>query len=424
MLQPGDILKHCKVSLGMNFVTEEMILRPTAEGVHSMYACFLQIAFNRRERPGSYPDYHEVSAPIVLVFNSLRQLFTKLGCREPYLVYDHLCPDTKRTRKFLSALINFVKFKTDEEVFGEHLLREQAVGVSAEEFAKVREEWTAVQGDIEKIKSKIESQQDSVSEKRACLERLHNSKANIEKARTQVLAAVEALEGQIESDTSLLESVMKTITERQDMLKFVQNSVTNPDAIIKELKLSSDRLEAERAQHLDIDQRLRSLESSMHKCTESALKIKNAKTVLELLQFSKSQKNEVKGKMKARAEALMEAKREIEIAGMKLAAVQRDLAAGNQQTVRKKETAEGRLQSLHTQFKVKTEELSSLKQRSHEGSQVIQRMQTKHCEIENRFRREEEAFVLRKNRATQYLESLNKAADVYYQWLLSVSAKL
>ena len=141
LLTASEIFIQLKHSLGISINSEEDITKPKPESIKDIYLSLISIAEHKNieelTKPTAqelsmlkYGETQEVIVPTIKIFRYLQKVLLRIGCKDDqFKLADLLTPDFKRTRKFLSAFINYLRFMTEEQ----ELLMDKN-----EEFVKAR----------------------------------------------------------------------------------------------------------------------------------------------------------------------------------------------------------------------------------------------------------------------------------------------
>lgn len=411
LLQPSDLLKHCRLSLSMTDVTEEQILRPTAESARSIYGQFLHIALRYSPPNRDLPEMQESSVPLVLLFRKIRAITPVLGCKQDFRLTDVLTPEPRRTRHFFSAFINFIKFRTDEEIFSEHLNKERECGVFQEEYEKVRNELETVRGDIEKMTEKKEAARLVVTGMESRIKELTAAKANAESIHLALANDILRLSQEDESAQEITSQIQRRVADLETQLAALERKVTSPTEAKAALRRATETLENEQFRDMDIEQKFKEIARRTKMCLDVQAEVQTAKSELEVLACFRSQWLETKERVKAKEEGMRGLVRTLELQRMKVAAAQRVQVTVSEQMQRDWEVAEARLQGLGTLGKAKKEEVmqarGELQCKMEESARAKQTIE----ELERRSREEEENYQTAFNHCVDALNALKTAFE-------------
>lgn len=346
----------------MPHVVEESILRPTSDSMRGIYLTLLRIAvsYTPPTRPIS-PEYLEFSVQNMLLFYQIRSITPRLGCKTPFRLCNLLIPDAKQTRYFLSAFINFIKFRTDEEIFSEHLNDERECTVFQEEFQKVKSELDIIRCDIQKMAEKKETRRPVIEEKIAKIAQLKTAKSNLEATNSALATETAKMTEEIDTLEKQKNSLEGQICDLQRQNESLEEQITSPNDSKGALKRAQDCLETEKFRHLEAELNFKELAKQTKSTKDVFEMIKTAKLELEMLNYSKIQWSETKKRVKGKEEALKAISREVELQGMKVTAAQRVQVTESGQMQRDRESAEARLQGVTNLMVAKKEEMTQLK---------------------------------------------------------------
>jgi hypothetical protein len=423
LLQPADILKHCRISLAMTFVTEEHILRPTSESTRSIYSQLLYIALRYSLRNRELPELQEVSISLVLLLHKIRDITPILGCKQPFRLTDLLVPEPRRTRYFFSAFINFIKFRTDEEIFSEQLNKERECVGFQEEYEKVKNELDAVRGEIDKMVEKREAAKPIIAEKTCKIEELKSAKSNSEAFQNALAADTLRLTQEIEDTQEMTSQTQRRVSDMEAHLAALERQVTSPTEVKSALRRATEILENEQFRVMEIEQKFKEIARMTKICLDAQEGVKAAKSELEILSYCKTHWIETKKRAKNKEESLKSLIRALELQAMKVTAAQRVQATTSEKMQREWEAAEGRLQALGTAGKVKKEEFAQVKSETMQKQEEIAKIRQKIEELELRIRDEDERFERDFQQSTEALNGIRAALEEYASRLQRIIEK-
>lgn len=251
MLTASEIFSHLRYSLNIINCAEEDVTKPKAESIREIYLELLIQTFHKSRdefiKPTAsefdmfkYPDTVETGVMNVKLFIKLSKLFNYLGCRDdPFRLNDLLNPDFKRTRKFLSAFINFIRFQAEEQDILNGENNKILLGkVSAEEIKKLQDEKDKLNSEIQALERFQAENSQAITQKTQMIADLENEKAKILEERRVLEEKMALLLNEVENSEALvktMEDELQKIREKKQVLQ--QEIVENPDdlkALIKE----------------------------------------------------------------------------------------------------------------------------------------------------------------------------------------------
>jgi hypothetical protein len=121
-----EIFAQLKQSLGIAIASDEDITKPKPETVKPIYQAIVAFIYDvpkeevlklsSEETDGfKQKELQENSWPAVKLYKEIRSIYEHIGYKnDPFRISDLIAPDFKRTRQYLSAFLNFMKFAIEE----------------------------------------------------------------------------------------------------------------------------------------------------------------------------------------------------------------------------------------------------------------------------------------------------------------------
>lgn len=252
ILKRKEIIK-CLKELGIN-INEIDLKQPHEEKCKIIYSSILskimginvltkQIPYNKLSI-FSYPSLHESSILNVRLICQLIKFMQKVGVTD-FSISDLISPESSRTIRNLSAIINFARWKQHKnQIYEERKLKIQELNklllnnkseneLLAKEFVKMNEKMEIEKPQILNLKSELNELHNLLETNNVEMERrgdiAHNIKKQIKKLKT-------------------IEMEKKAILNKNiDIIHNLQSKIVkSPQRIKKELKLLSNKIEKEK----------------------------------------------------------------------------------------------------------------------------------------------------------------------------------
>ncbi|MES1913277.1 MAG: hypothetical protein MHM6MM_005478 [Cercozoa sp. M6MM] len=216
--------------LGLSHVTPQLLKQPTAEFVEKVYDCFLeallgiprarwsQINF-KAQSALEHPQLHESSVGITAFLRRLSHLMRKIGV-DNFSCNDVWQPSPAVTRRNLSALLNFVKFR-ERNVDVYKRLRAEATSLE-DELAELHRQNAALAAQVETL----QRQRDAEQPQRESLDQEH---AELDKKLAPLRTRLFDRQREVQQVTA-------TLADRADQLRRVKDDAEVAEAKTAELK--------------------------------------------------------------------------------------------------------------------------------------------------------------------------------------------
>ena len=267
ILTASEIYIQLKNSLSIPVTSEEEITKPKYESIKEIYLGLLSISFHKtREQiinfsPQElamlkYPDTGEIIQSNIKIFKYLKYALSRIGCQDDeFKATDILNPDFKRTRKFLSAFINYLRFMTEEQ----EMLTDTYTGyvkgrASTEELDRLKEEKNALTLEVQNLQRSQVEVKPIIDQKMAQLAEVEAEKKKISEERLKFEEELEMLKIEIEKCEKAISELDRFISDLEtDKARFEQEIVENPEQYISIIE-QKQKINEEHTQNLLTEQ--------------------------------------------------------------------------------------------------------------------------------------------------------------------------
>jgi len=361
LLSPDDLFTHLRNSLGITLQSIEDLLRPKPETLRPIYAELLAICYARNHQAlfgsgslralenVSYPDLVEGQVPVPVLFARLRELMRRLNHFD-FQLRDLLSPDFKRTRLVLSEIVNFLKFRTDEEiVMGED---GQAVSATAftEEHDHVQDELARVQQDVLTLRQKQHDLEAVVVPKQHRIQQLTEDKQRAEDQRRDLESDVRRLETELGSTE---EQSRRTGVQNQTLeekLSGLESQVTtSPDRVNSSLLEAQQVYEREESQTMQWQEKVVQCSSRYQSLQKALSRLREGQLVLEPYQLTIAENKRLKGVMSERNAEILALDKELKRLELSVNSYSRESRKYEEQKARTQASNEAKLIMLDKQ---------------------------------------------------------------------------
>ena len=298
LLSPDDLFTHLRSSLGLSLTSVEEILKPKAENMRQVYAELLGICYGRRQtlllghgslralENVSYPELVEGQIPIPVLFHKLRDLLHHLTNFDLQL-RDLLSPDPRRNRIILSEVVNFLKFRTDEEIILDEEGREVSATAFTEEHQRVQEELDRTQLDVQTLRQKLHDLEGIVVPKQLKIQLLTDEKTKMEETRRELETDIKRLEGELSQAEELTRKMNSQSQILEEKLVTLEGQVTNsPERIANSLQEAQEMYEKEETQTVQLQEKVLQLSSKIQNLQKTQNRLREALLILEPYQMT------------------------------------------------------------------------------------------------------------------------------------------
>ncbi|XP_078611640.1 uncharacterized protein LOC144882023 [Branchiostoma floridae x Branchiostoma japonicum] len=225
------------------WLTEDHLKKPEVDTIQSIYAIILQSALGITQEQITqvqfegteeleHKDIHEEAIPQIHFFFAMQRFMYSCGARD-FKIKDILDPKPKRTTKFLSAAINFLKFR-DQRLQTYESIKEEKVAVQ-EEYARLQKSNDELRAKINQIRAARAEHEPQVREVQQEVDKL---KAGIQEGQRHQ-----------EAQSSAMAEMEKTIEGRNTKLARLKDDIKSTkeegDKLRSKIVQSPERMKGE-----------------------------------------------------------------------------------------------------------------------------------------------------------------------------------
>ena len=284
----NDEIRSCLKELKID-LSERDLLRPTHESLRHVYESAFELFYNMdlddeetfqpdpeiAEEVGmEFPELYEDAIPNLLFLSRLQELMMKIGV-EDFSFKDVWKPEYTRTRRNMSALINFAKFREEQLIEFADIINECAE--AEEKLKEVKREHERLRMEVERAESRKEREGEREEDEEE-LRRLEKENKILEEEvaeQERVLAAQER---------EIAEQEEKAAKEKEELEK-LEEELAKAEKTNKELK---EKMEEERKNSKGMDPELQKAmgemkieEDKVAKLEEQVKEMEEDKRVME-----------------------------------------------------------------------------------------------------------------------------------------------
>lgn len=357
-------------------------MRPRAEVMRFVYVELLGISYGRDpkslfERSSlyaisnvSYPELVEGNAPIPVLFSRLKELMWRLGHADLQL-RDLLSPEFKRTRVILSEIVNFLKFRTDEEIVMGDDGRAVNATAFAEEHSRVREELERVQMDVSSLRQKQRDLEPIVGPKQGLIQQLTLDKAALEDSRRDLESEIKRLESELvatEEQTRRIGSQSQILSEKLIVLE--QQVTASPGKVTSALQEAQEQYDREREAALNRQEKVSQLIVKYQTAQKCQNRLREALLLLQPYNLSLVEKQRLKSATLERHAQLLELEKDLKRLELSANNSSRELRKLEEQKARNQTSSESKLLQLE---KLREEKLAEKLRAQKEQAELVER---------------------------------------------------
>ena len=394
LLSPDDLFSHLKTSLGINLQSVEELLRPRSEVMKQVYVELLSISYGKspegmQSRSSlnaivnvSYPELVEGNFPTTVLFVRLKELMRRLGHMDIQLK-DILCPEFKRTRVILSEIVNFLKFRTDEEIVMGDDGRVVNATAFSEEHSRVREELERIQQEVSVLHQKQHDQEPIIAPKQTRIRTLAEEKSHLEESRRELEADTKRFESELASTEEQTRKIYLQAETLSEKLEALESQVTSsPDKVTSALFESQQQHEKEKEVTLVKQEKTMQLAARYQSLQKAQSRLREANLLLQPYHLSLIEKQRLKSAILEKHAQLLELEKDLKRLELSANNYSRELRKLDEQKARNQTSSESKLLLLERQREEKLSEKqraikshAELQERLRQATAVVQEME-------------------------------------------------
>lgn len=380
LLTAGDIQTQLKNSLSLNFVTEEDITKPKSDTVKLIYTRLLALIDDRIDQDSfkpseqeserlKFPDCHDISIPTIRLFKELSSLFSRIGCKEdPFRLSDLVSPDFKRTRYYLSALINFLRFVTEELNVKMDKNEDYVKGkMLNEELRKLKEEKDKLSFEVQSLNKFFNDNQALVSSKSEQIAELEAEKLRVLEERQKIEERIHLLKIEIDGTETSLNTLSGCLEEAVVMQKTLNDRIVeHPEQYLNLLKEKKDKYQ-------DLH-RLKENEKTLTEETKNKLakmegivsKVREVAVLLETIELSNTKYKELYRALESHKQEKLKLEKNCFQKNLEIESLENDILRENSKREADRKNSESRSNSLISSIEAKRAELEYVNKQKQE----------------------------------------------------------
>mmetsp|Transcript_10783 Transcript_10783/g.21081 ORF Transcript_10783/g.21081 Transcript_10783/m.21081 type:complete len:450 (-) Transcript_10783:1575-2924(-) len=396
LLSAQDIYTHLRFSLELQVLSEADLLNPKPDNIKELYSTLIEVCLKRPRfefmRPSQdqllllkYPEQHDRATELLSLFSHVRKLLDKIGCKGEFKINDFFKPEFKRHRRFLSAIINFIKFSTEETamIFVEDNLKTSTDKAKAD-LQRVKAELDRIQNDITQLRRKKLEVIPIIAEKEQRIQELLNKIKENNEEHVRLENETSGLNDKIQAYCKHIDEVKE---QRDDLARRLDNSkellVSSPDKVVEQLEHLRNLLDEEKKE-IVIEQNTNfELASQKELVEEVKLKLYKAKLLLESHADHIGRVDALKAEQRMLKTKIAEAESEMNKKQYTLKYLESQSILQEEAALRERKANEHRLFSLEQHFDQKQAELRKAAETSAELKSQLRKCEEDYEALQN-----------------------------------------
>lgn len=257
LLTISEIQVHLRNIYNLSFITEDDLTKPRQETLKIIFIRLLQFIYKditveffqlseSEKKTRRFPDCHDISVPNIRLFKILASLFSKIGCKDdPFKLVDILKPEYKRTRYYLSGIINYIKFISEELSVkmnnNENFIKNKQ---KFENFNLIQEQQDKLQLEVSTLRKFLEDNKENFFNKMQQIEELEQEKKSVLEQKNKIEDKLKIMISEIEGLQNNILTLSSSFSEAQNLEKVLKSKIVeNSEEIFRTLELKREELE-------------------------------------------------------------------------------------------------------------------------------------------------------------------------------------
>jgi chromosome segregation ATPase len=251
LLTPEDLFFTLHDVFRLDIASQEDLTRLRPDHIRRLYVALIDLCYGGLQVPSkslsakaqkALTDLSEDLKQAVTLYPVLSDLLRKLKSEVLLELRDMTSPNEERTTKIMSDLVNFLKYRTDEEVLLAETEEMRKLALEEEEIALLRRKIDTLKGDIAETKAKKQDFDLKISGKRQKLQELEGDRRQMEEEKLSLEAEIQSLSSQMPEDpqTRALQEKLATArakeTELQGYLASLQGAMEDLEGLKREFE--------------------------------------------------------------------------------------------------------------------------------------------------------------------------------------------
>ncbi|KAJ3415273.1 kinetochore-associated Ndc80 complex subunit nuf2 [Chytridiales sp. JEL 0842] len=349
VLKPSEIVT-CMAELQIP-ITIEDLEKPTAPRMIAVFeSCtdiLMGVAREQFSQPNfavmeilEHPDLHQESITLMSFYRQLYKLVTKVGV-DDFSIRDVIRPEPGRTRKILSGIINFAKFREERlAVFEQCTLKSAEYQMEKQELEEKNRE---VAEQVNTLRLQRAEEEPAYQKRRDENQKLAADLREFKKTQTAMTNEIEALKkAKAEVTDKSANTQFLVANGKQDCIRLRSRIVPCPEKLQQALVDMNQSVQMEKSNLQTLERRTRDLDSKIEMMTTVDQSVVSCLKVMEECESEMKKANAASAKVQAEMENIEKKK-----------ILLRDVDIKEQQMKRQLNNVEEKISRLQKQWEAK-----------------------------------------------------------------------
>ncbi|RIB11405.1 Nuf2 family-domain-containing protein [Gigaspora rosea] len=250
-----------RIFIAFGFIVEYTIGATAEEWGDTDWSSHLQMQLRKKNPGHDRPELYFEPMKMRAIYKRMKKVMVAIGM-DQFSFYDVLRPEVNRLRIFLSAAINFIRFREDQlQLFNEYEKQSEDLMKQNEELS---ERYKMLFEKVERSKKKRIEDEIEIKEYVQENASLMNSMRELKKKQTGLLNEIASLKSmKAEAEEKMNNTQFLVITAKQVLEKLKSRIVVNPEKLKQTIEEMNQTMSKEKDAMLGLGKKVRDIQSKV-----------------------------------------------------------------------------------------------------------------------------------------------------------------
>ncbi|CAG8799269.1 34387_t:CDS:2, partial [Racocetra persica] len=250
-----------RIFIAFGFIVEYTTGATAEEWGDTDWSGHLEMRLRKRIPGYDRPEFYSESMKMMAIYKRMKKVMVAIGMEE-FSFNDILRPEVSRLRVFLSAAINFIRFREDQlHIFNEYEKHSEELMKHNEELS---ERYKMLFEQVERSKKKRIEDESEVKEYLQENASLMSSMRELKKKQTGLLNEIATLKStKAESEEKINNTQFLVVTAKQVLEKLKSRIVVNPEKLKQTIEEMNQTMAKEKDLMLGLGKKVREIQSKV-----------------------------------------------------------------------------------------------------------------------------------------------------------------
>ncbi|CAG8627793.1 13817_t:CDS:10, partial [Dentiscutata heterogama] len=250
-----------RIFIAYGFIVEYIIGATAEDWGDTDWSSHLEMRLRKRIPGYDRPEFYSESMKMMAIYKRMKKVMVAIGM-DQFSFYDVLRPEVSRLRIFLSAAINFIRFREDQlHIFNEYEKHSEELMKHNEELS---ERYKMLFEQVERSKRKRIEDENIVKELVQENAHLMSSMRELKKKQTGLLNEIASLKStKAEAEEKINNTQFLVVTAKQVLEKLKSRIVVNPEKLKQTIEEMNQTMSKEKDAMLGLGKKVREIQAKV-----------------------------------------------------------------------------------------------------------------------------------------------------------------